>query len=180
MMANFNLSVRHKQWVVMGGVGPLLILIGWLAVIRPLVDEIKSSRQRVIAATQYSNLINEIYAFRMKREKFEKGLPFENERHMILGQIAKLSNDSQLDVQSLTPTLNEAKDLPYSVLTIDMQVRASFQNLVRFFAALGKTKTDFVVTQVTIDRSSSEFGRNVATDRLLKATFKLQTYLKKK
>lgn len=180
MATSFKLTVRHKQWAMIGGVGPLLILLGWLVAIQPMLNEIKDSRQRVVGATQYSSLISEIRTLRLKRGKFEKELPFESERHMILGQIAKLSNDNQLDVQSLTPTLSETENLPYSILTIDMGVRASFQNLVRFFEALAQTKTAFAVTQVTIDRASSEFGRGVVKANLLKANFKLQTYLKKK
>lgn len=176
MIPPFKVTDEQKQLAMMAIAGFIFIAIGWSLAIQPAVVKIQSLKKMVEESKERSELISEIQKLKIKQKSFDDLLTSEEDRHLVVGKITTLADESGFNLQSLTPT-SEAGGY-FTKLTLGVKSFADFYSLLHFLQVLEESKSAVLLTDLAI-RPQSPYGGRVELTGTLQADLTLQTYLKK-
>ena len=106
----------------------------------------------------------------------EKSLSTEEDRHLIMGEVTRLTNESGINVQSLVPASRLEKY--YNRLVLELKGMSNFDSLLQFFKMLEDSRPNIVVSKLTVNNQIlGEIGGIIK--QVPRIDLALETYLKK-
>lgn len=176
MMASkpFSLKITdtHKNIFIGIVAGILFLVAGYAITIKPFLVKVQKIKLEALSASERSKIIPEIHKLKEKKTKLEKSMSTEKEKHMILGRINTVGDESGLEINSLVP--NTEVNGSYTALLLQLKGRSRFATLIKFLEALEKARPDISIDYFTIMNSAYAGAGSIPNIELT-----LKTLLKK-
>ena len=94
-----------------------------------------------------------------------------------MGEVTKYVNQSGIDMDSLTPSIRSEEQ--YDVLSMEINAKSEFRNILKFFSILEKERPDISVNSFIMNFSAIRTRENSDSEVLPQVKIAVQTYLKK-
>ncbi|OGW81586.1 MAG: hypothetical protein A3G33_02100 [Omnitrophica bacterium RIFCSPLOWO2_12_FULL_44_17] len=172
-----NLKESQKVKAIYAGLAAGLVIVGYLGFVQPALIQIQSYKYTAKTAKERSDLIFEINQIKKQREILAKQLSGKADRHAIMGEVTKYVNQSGIDMDSLTPSIRSEEQ--YDVLSMEINAKSEFRNILKFFSILEKERPDISVNSFIMNFSAIRTRENSDSEVLPQVKIAVQTYLKK-
>lgn len=171
-MAILKIREQQKEWALKAAVALAAIVLCFLTLIHPMLQNIAVLHQTILDSQTRSQLFREIQELNKNVGAGESSLPTVMDRSMLLGKISDIASRTKVDVGTLTPRTEP--DGGYIKLKIEMEGTGSFFALLNFLQSIEKLSTSLKVKDVAVLRQVSEtpqVGKNVLQIHIVFETF---------
>lgn len=173
---NLNIDLTDKQKKAAIGIAAFasIFLLGWAFVIQPAIGQIqilKRTRQDIQARFK---IISELSKMNEEKQQFARTLGDVQNRHLILAKVTELAQEAKVDINTITPSLEQGQQFPE--LIFELKGTASFGFLMKFLSGLEQTTPAIFVRKLDIDIGDYYRGKRLRSEPSISMV--LVTYLK--
>lgn len=169
-----NVPDAYRRFAILAAAGLVFLVLGFVLTVKPVLNRVEYLRSAAGNAKERSRLILDIHRLKQEAASLDQLLSNEKDRHLILGEITTLANQSSLDINSLVPTT--VSEGNFVRLSLAMTGSGSFRSLSRFLEVLEETKPSIAVVSLNI---ASNRGGWESPRQIMGIDLVLETYLRK-
>lgn len=176
-MAEFELKERNKEWAIMGAVAAAAIVLFYLLLINPVVSETRVLHESLRASQSKLELSQRLVTLSGKLKNLEGSFGGSEDRPLLVSTVSELAGREQVSVQSVTPKTEKAG--PFVKLQLEIDLKSSFPELVRYLKAVESASPVLNVKDISLSKAVRDFESR-SDPRSVQSKLVLETLLLQK